>query len=92
MNHTHSPWMLAPVDSCTVAVVDEEGCHIVDLVATLNTTAQSSLEGNARLIAAAPAMLSALQELLLDPYLSNPINNARMASARAAIRAATGEA
>ena len=46
---------------------------------------------NAQLIAAAPELLAALQELLTDKYLSDPINKDRMAKARAAIAKATGE-
>ena len=48
-------------------------------------------QGNASLIAAAPELLAALQELLTDKYLSDPINKDRMAKARAAIAKATGE-
>lgn len=44
---------------------------------------------NAQLIAAAPELLAALQELLTDKYLSDPINKDRMAKARAAIAKAT---
>lgn len=49
-------------------------------------------EQDARLIAAAPYLLAALQGLLADPYLSDPINVDRMKSARAAIAKATGQA
>jgi hypothetical protein len=47
-------------------------------------------EANARLIAAAPELLAALQELCADKYLADPINADRMANARAAIAKATG--
>jgi len=49
------------------------------------------LDRNARLIAAAPELLDALQDLLKDKYLADPINADRMAAARAAIAKATGE-
>lgn len=42
------------------------------------------------LIAAAPELLEALRELAADKYLSDPINNDRMAKARAAIAKAVG--
>ena len=47
---------------------------------------------NARLIASAPELLSALQELCADKYLADPINADRMRNARAAIAKATGGA
>jgi hypothetical protein len=46
---------------------------------------------NARLIAAAPDLLAALEDLLGDKYLADPINADRMAEARAAIAKATGK-
>ena len=46
---------------------------------------------NARLIAAAADMLAALQELLADSYLGNPINGDRMRAAREAVAKAGGE-
>ena len=45
----------------------------------------STADNNARLIAAAPEMLAALELLLADPYLADPMNTDRMAGARAAI-------
>mgnify|MGYP003454033486 CR=1 FL=1 len=46
---------------------------------------------NANLVAAAPELLAALQELLTDKYLRDPINKDRMAKARAAIAKALTE-
>lgn len=50
------------------------------------------MAANARLISAAPELLEALEGLLSDRYLSDPINADRMAGARAAIQKATGGA
>ena len=47
-------------------------------------------QANAALIAAAPELLSALEALLADKYLSDPINAERMAAARAAVNKAKG--
>ena len=47
-------------------------------------------EANARLIAAAPDMLAALEELCADKYLADPINADRMGKAKAAISKAKG--
>jgi len=49
-----------------------------------------AFEDNARLISAAPDLLAALQELLSDKYLADPINAGRMANARLAVSKATG--
>jgi len=45
---------------------------------------------NARLIAAAPELLAALEALCEDKYLADPINADRMRAARAAIAKARG--
>lgn len=46
---------------------------------------QAISRADAHLIAAAPELLAALQELCVDKYLSDPINKDRMAKAYAAI-------
>jgi hypothetical protein len=51
---------------------------------------QAEAEANARLIAGAPAMLAALEELCADKYLADPINADRMGKAKAAIAKVKG--
>jgi len=52
--------------------------------------AENEAMANARLIAAAPEMLAALEELCADKYLADPINADRMANAIAVIAKAKG--
>jgi hypothetical protein len=47
-------------------------------------------EANARLIAAAPEMLAALEELCADKYLADPINADRMGKAKEVIAKVKG--
>lgn len=58
---------------------------------TLAVTYNDEDGANARLIAAAPDMLAALQELLADSYLGNPINGDRMRAAREAVAKIEGK-
>lgn len=59
--HTPGPWFFDLAGHTGAMIVDSEGDHIVDLVVTSNTTAQSALPANAQLIAAAPDLLRVLQ-------------------------------
>ena len=61
-----------------------DGGNVIAYFPTLSAMRKSNL------IAAAPELLAALQELLADKYLADPINADRMAKARAAISKATG--
>lgn len=87
--HTPGPWeyresipqeptVIARNNACRVAETCEMPGQDVD-----------ERRANARLIASAPELLSALQDLVADKYLADPINADRMASARAAIAKAT---
>ena len=93
--HTPGPW-----EAREFAVMDHEqtkGIGIYsgdDCMSDLvfgQGWSDDQVRANARLIAAAPELLAALEELCADKYLSDPINADRMANARAAIAKAKGE-
>lgn len=87
-NHTPGPWTVT--DCASHIQIHREGWpRDAWSVACIGHQAQDI--ANARLISAAPELLEALQELLRDPYLSDPINSDRMAKSRLAVAKATGE-
>ena len=103
-SHTPGPWQITDV-GC--AIVGNNGGTIVvetGLAFWENLAAASAQSGtlanhhipevmaNARLIAAAPEMMAALEALCADKYLADPINADRMRAARAAIAKAKGGA
>jgi hypothetical protein len=61
------------------------GCLAIDGRVACYFPTDSAMEKHAPLLAAAPEMLAALKGLLADRYLADPINDCRMAKARAAI-------
>jgi len=78
--HTSGPWHLGR-RAGNPAIYSQDGAEIADVLHVTN----GDWRGNARLLAAAPEMLAALKGLLADRYLADPINDCRMAKARAAI-------
>lgn len=105
--HTPGPWHILPqamdadterhASACnpyafrrhiaTHADLDDEGCRIV-------CDMRDGPEGDARLIAAAPDLLAALERLEagIRLWMSRGVSNEDMAAARAAIAKARGEA
>lgn len=97
MKHTPGPWKTPGYDLPNVHVYGAGRfpaivayCPALVNAGGAGTTPDERV-ANARLIAAAPELLAALQELCADKYLADPINADRMANARAAIAKATGE-
>ena len=84
--HTPGPWRV----NAPASVVSIDGLHVCDVNGYGATDERK--QADASLISAAPDLLAALEELLADKYLSDPINADRMANARAAILKAKGEA
>jgi len=103
MTHTHTPgpWELEHCrneDGSKFITINGQGPHgawLADIQAgDVNGKPADVTEkhlADARLISAAPDMLAALEALLSDKYLSDPINADRMAASRAAIAKATGK-
>ena len=89
--HTRGPWSVKH-DRWIYATVGEHAGEI--MIAPTYWTEGFPVEAaaNLRLASAAPDLLAALQDLLGDKYLSDPLNADRMASARAAVAKATGVA
>ena len=100
MNATHAPGPCTrsrEIDnSPDVHVLAEDGALIATVSAMISfnplTRDSDEMKANARLIAAAPDLLAALEALCEGKYLSDPINADRMRAARAAIAKAKGGA
>ena len=88
--HTSGPWYPVTLGASPDHswAIDSELVEIARLSEWPDHKAEA--EANARLIAAAPEMLAALEELLADKYLADPINADRMEKARAAVAKAKG--
>ena len=96
MNHTPGPWLYDHQDNRAL-ITDTQGFTVIELHALENSTAHSALADNARLIAAAPDLLHALNLMLREHdalCLANGTTEDRWPAAgiaRAAINKATGE-
>ena len=95
MKHTHTPgeWEILRADRSEnneSVAKGMEGC-IVDGDKVIAYFPTPSAMNKAKLFAAAPDLLAALENLLGDKYLADPINADRMAEVRAAIAKATGK-
>jgi hypothetical protein len=82
------PWFFSPIDDCTVAIVEEDGSAVFDMMAGLHSTGQAALESHARLVSAAPALLAALQQIM--DGVAGCQKDPQYAAARAAIAQAMG--
>jgi hypothetical protein len=94
--HTPGPWAYATGEDWDGAhVTDKNGrivadCQGCDMPGASGEVGTDEAMANARLIAAAPEMLAALEELCADKYLADPINADRMANALAVIAKVKG--
>jgi len=83
--HTNSPWHLGK-RAGNPAIYGKDGTEVAEILHGLTPEWRE----NARLIAAAPEMLAALEELCADKYLADPINADRMANAKAVLAKVKG--
>jgi len=83
--HTPGPWHMGKRGG-NPAIYGKDGTEVAEILHGLTP----EWRGNARLIAAAPEMLAALEELCADKYLADPINADRMGKAKAAIAKVKG--
>ncbi len=95
--HTPGPWQYTFEGGTVAFIVEADGTTVAKLSTTENSTAHSALPSNARLIAAAPELLAALQEVtrcLAWHAQEHPVGMdcVAVAKARAAIARATQEA
>lgn len=92
--HTPGPWEVGPVDDTVVTHVGADGVRLV--VAEIDGDYNQPetwpiMEANARLIAAAPELLEALDRIQNWPRVFDGLRAEDVAFARAAIAKATGE-
>ena len=83
--HTSGEWAIT-WDACQLSIYGKRNERIAEVFGENNVDALN----NACLIAAAPEMLAAVEELLADKYLADPINADRMEKARAAVAKVKG--
>jgi hypothetical protein len=94
--HTPGPWTADKLQDRDTFNIFADGfvsamCQVSRMENSTRSTSGSETAANARLIAAAPDRLEALQDLLLD--MQNRVRDAEtMSKARAAIAKATGAA
>jgi hypothetical protein len=85
--HTARPWTVGS-DGATISGRRHGTPYSFTIAETFGYKGERV--ANARLIAAAPEMLEALEGLLADKYLADPINADRMGKARAAVAKVKG--
>ena len=85
--HTAGPWLYTQEGVDAFGIVKPDGHSVVHLVALHNSTSARELPANARLIAAAPDLLEALQDMVEIAEAQGH----RVTKARAAITKAKGD-
>ena len=91
MSHTPGPWELREGDDEAFGpAIYSAGAHDMDPLATVSRVSRRDAEADARLIAAAPDLLAALEDVvqMYQPAFDPPF----IERARAAIAKAKGEA
>lgn len=90
VEHTPGPWVAKGIGGPNLCVTDGDSRYVVDRF-VLGSRATEEHEANARLIAAAPDLLAALQAVMAGQIGGNVDHDAeRFRAARAAIAKAIG--
>jgi len=85
--HTPGPWFA----NDSLQLFAETGQHIASLDSSTEGFEGGTLYANARLIAASPDLLAALERIAAGDPMHNSFNALAISEARAAIAKATGE-
>lgn len=92
MTHTKGPWRTHLTDD--TLVIDADGLPVATMDGNYIDGSHAAMEANARLIAAAPDLLEAMQAILVSDRERYPQCNLLsddLARAKAAVAKATGE-
>ena len=88
--HTPGPWQYAFEGGTVAFITEADGTTVCKLSTLENSTAHSRLAANARLIAAAPALLEALYAIKLCEFNSMSSRHEMLRLAQQAIERAVG--
>lgn len=89
--HTQGPWQYAFEGGTVAFILEADGTTVAKMSVTENSTAHRTLHANARLIAAAPDLLEALETCEAFLLSAGFASSDAYAKASAAIAKATGE-
>ena len=86
--HTPGPWFYTTEGKNALGLVEKDGTNIMHMATLENSTAASSMEANARLIAAAPDLLdlAKAQDLLISMLYTHSLSHPEALKAEDKVR------